>query len=180
MSTFTKREIKNTFLEMLEEMPLNQITVKALVEKCGINRNSFYYHYQDIPALIEEIVTEVADEIISSYSSIDSMQTGLKAVLDFVSTKRKAILHIFNSVNRDIFERDLWKVCEYVVIQYLKPILALGHLSDFDQEIIIKFYKCECFGFAMDWLNNGMEEDSQTQIDHFCEFHTRVFEQLLL
>ena len=85
MSTFTKREIKNTFLEMLEEMPLNQITVKALVEKCGINRNSFYYHYQDIPALIEEIVTEDANEIISSYASIESMQMGLKAILEFGS-----------------------------------------------------------------------------------------------
>ena len=122
MTNFTKKEIKNTFLEMLEEMPLNQITVKGLTERCGINRNSFYYHYQDIPALIEEIITEDADEIISNYSSIDSMQIGLKAVLDFASSKRKAILHIFNSVNRDIFERDLWKVCEYVVIQYLKPI----------------------------------------------------------
>lgn len=73
MSVFTKREIKNTFLEMLEERPLNQITVKELTQQCGINRNSFYYHYQDIPALIEEIVTENADEIIREYSSIDSM-----------------------------------------------------------------------------------------------------------
>ena len=180
MSTFTKREIKNTFLEMLEEMPLNQITVKALVEKCGINRNSFYYHYQDIPALIEEIVTEDANEIISSYASIESMQMGLKAILEFGSKKRKAILHIFNSVNRDIFEQYLWKVCDYIVKQYLKPILSSGHLSEFDQEIFIKFYKCECFGFAMDWLNNGMEEDSQAQIDHFCDFHTKAFEQLFL
>ena len=179
MSTFTKREIKNTFLEMLEEMPLNQITVKALVEKCGINRNSFYYHYQDIPALIEEIVTEDADEIIRSYSTIDSMQTGLKAVMDFVSSKRKAILHIFNSVNRDIFEQHLWKVCEYVVKQYLTPILTKGGLSEFDQEIAIKFYKCECFGFAIDWLNNGMEDEAEVMIDRFCEFHTKMFEQML-
>ena len=90
MTNFTKREIKNTFLKMLEDMPLNQITVKELVKECGINRNSFYYHYQDIPALIEEIVTEDADEIIHTYGTIDSMQTGLKAILEFVSVKRKA------------------------------------------------------------------------------------------
>ena len=179
MSTFTKKEIKNTFLEMLEEMPLSQITVKSLVAKCGINRNSFYYHYQDIPALIEEIVTEDADEIINSYSSIESMQTGLKAILEFASNKRKAILHIFNSVNRDIFEQDLWKVCEYVVVQYLRPKLTLAGLSELDQEIAIKFYKCECFGFAIDWLNNGMEDEAEVMIDRFCEFHQKIFEQLL-
>ena len=180
MSTFTKKEIKNTFLEMLEELPLNQITVKSLVAKCGINRNSFYYHYQDIPALIQEIITEVADEIIGMYSTIDSMETGLNAILEFASMKRKAILHIFNSVNRDIFEKDLWKVCEYVVIQYLKPILAEGHMSEFDQDILIKFYKCECFGFAIDWLNNGMEDDAKAQIERFCLFHNKAFEQIIL
>ncbi len=180
MSTFTKKEIKNTFLEMLEDMPLNQITVKDLTKRCGINRNSFYYHYQDIPTLIEEIVTEDADAIIREYSSIDSLQTGLQAVLSFGSEKRKAILHIFNSVNRDIFERDLWKVCEYVVTQYFRPILKESSLSEIDQEIVIKFYKCECFGFAMDWLNNGMVEQEQAQIDRFCEYQTRLFSLLLL
>ncbi len=180
MTNLTKREIKTTFLNMLEEMPLNQITVKSLVTECGINRNSFYYHYQDIPALIEEIITEVADEIIGMYSTIDSMETGLKAILEFASTKRKAILHIFNSVNRDLFENDLWKVCEYVVIQYLKPILSKGNMSEFDQEIVIRFYKCECFGFAIDWLNNGMKDDAQAQIERFCSFHTKFFEQILL
>ena len=40
-----------------------------IVEKCGINRNSFYYHYQDLPALIEEIIKEEAEAIIRKYGS---------------------------------------------------------------------------------------------------------------
>ena len=40
----TKDAIKQTFLALLNEKPLNQITVKMIVEQCGINRNSFYYH----------------------------------------------------------------------------------------------------------------------------------------
>jgi len=38
---FTKKAIKDTFIELLNERPLSQITVKDIVEKCGINRNSF-------------------------------------------------------------------------------------------------------------------------------------------
>ena len=56
MANFTQKAIKETFIALLEEHPLSDITVKNIVETCGINRNSFYYHYQDIPALIEEIV----------------------------------------------------------------------------------------------------------------------------
>lgn len=56
MANFTSRAIKQTFIELLEQRPLKDITVKDIVETCGINRNSFYYHFQDLPALIEEIV----------------------------------------------------------------------------------------------------------------------------
>ena len=69
MPNFTKMAIKATFIKLLNEKPLSQITVKDIVETCGVNRNSFYYHFQDIPALIEEIVTEEADRIIAQYPS---------------------------------------------------------------------------------------------------------------
>ena len=57
MADFTERAIKASFLKLLNEQPLNKISVRMIVEDCGINRNSFYYHYQDIPTLLETIVT---------------------------------------------------------------------------------------------------------------------------
>ena len=55
MANFTKQAIKAAFLELLDEKPLNKISVRDIVERCGINRNSFYYHFQDIPSLLGEI-----------------------------------------------------------------------------------------------------------------------------
>ena len=49
MANFTKQAIETAFLQLLNEKPLNKISVRDIVEKCGINRNSFYYHFQDIP-----------------------------------------------------------------------------------------------------------------------------------
>ena len=58
MANFTKQAIKAAFLELLDEKPLNKISVRDIVERCGINRNSFYYHFQDIPSLLGEIIIE--------------------------------------------------------------------------------------------------------------------------
>ena len=58
MANFTKQAIKAAFLELLDEKPLNKISVRDIVERCGINRNSFYYHFQDIPSLLGEIIVE--------------------------------------------------------------------------------------------------------------------------
>ena len=71
MTNLTKELIRKTFISLLDRYPLTQITVKMLVKECDINRNSFYYHYQDLPALIEEIVKEEADRIMKEYPSIE-------------------------------------------------------------------------------------------------------------
>ena len=46
LAGFTRKAIKETFITLLEERPISEITVKDIVETCGINRNSFYYHFQ--------------------------------------------------------------------------------------------------------------------------------------
>ena len=179
MANFTKEAIKSTFITLLDTTPLNQITVKMIVEKCGINRNSFYYHYEDLPALINEVIMDEADRIISQHPDVDSLETALEAALDFASENRRAILNIYNSLNRDIFEQYLWKVCDHVVSAYARTIAAASSVSPEDLEIIKRFYRCECFGVVMDWLQGGMNFDVRKQVERFCVLHQGIPEKML-
>ena len=179
MSDFTKKAIKSEFIKMLNEKPLSQITVKSLVEACGINRNTFYYHYQDIPALIEEIVQEEVDRIVEEYPTVDSLETALNAVIDFASKNRRAILHIYRSVNRDIFETYLWRVCDYVVNTYAETVLAGHGVSPEDTDILKRCSKCLCFGLCIEWMNSGMNEDVHKRIQRFCELQKGSIEEII-
>ncbi|MBQ8974525.1 MAG: TetR/AcrR family transcriptional regulator [Oscillospiraceae bacterium] len=179
MPNFTKTAIKNTFVKLLNEKPLNQITVKNIVEECGINRNSFYYHFQDIPSLIEELVIDEMNRIISQYPTVDSFEQALTAATEFASENRRAILHIYNSVNRDIFEQYLWKVCDYVVSSYAASVFDGKPISDFDKELLVRLFKCSCFGLCIDWMDNKMKDDVSAQIARFCELHRDMFEEMV-
>ena len=179
MSGFTQKAIKEAFVELLNEHPLSQITVKMIVEKCGINRNSFYYHYQDIPALIEEIIKDESEALISENPSIASVEDAMKAATLFASRNRTAILHIYNSVNRDIFERYLWDVCEHIVEAYGRSIENWDKVSEFDRGILSRFYKCECFGVVIEWLNDRMETDVNDYINRFCELYHGMAEVMV-
>lgn len=53
MALLTQKAILSTFEEMLEELPFDKITVSALVRRCGVSSNTFYYHYQDIYDLLD-------------------------------------------------------------------------------------------------------------------------------
>ena len=159
MANFTQKAIKETFIKLLEERPLSEITVKDIVEQCGINRNSFYYHYQDLPTLLEEIIKEDAESIIRAYPTVNTIVEGFDAVIEFTSRRKKAIMHIYRSLSREAFEKNLMMVCEYFVRSYINTALAQEQICDDDKKTIISYYKCVCFGLTIDWLNNGMSED---------------------
>lgn len=162
MSNFTEKAIKDAFWKLLSEQPLSQISVRAIVEECGINRNSFYYHFQDIPSLIEEIITETADALIEKYPSISSIEEAVEVALKFTLDNKKAVLHICNSVNRNIYEQYLMKICEYVVTSYFDTVFKkdIDNVNENDCEIMIQFTKCELFGLFVDWINQGMRDDA--------------------
>ncbi len=157
MPNFTRRAIKESFLKLLNQRPLNQITVKDIVEDCGINRNSFYYHFSDLPALVEEIMAERVSAMVEDHPTIDSVQEGADAIVEFVMHNKRAIYHIYNSVSRDVFERHLMEVCRYVVTTYLDGMLE--EVEEADRDAILRFHRCACFGSVIDWLNGGMKDD---------------------
>ena len=69
MSGFTKDIIARTLIELLDEKPMSKVTVKDIVERCGVNRNTFYYHFHDIPAVVEYLyyMNEVSGYVFTRY-----------------------------------------------------------------------------------------------------------------
>ena len=157
MPNFTRNAIKASFLKLLSQRPLNQITVKDIVEDCGVNRNSFYYHFEDLPALLEEIVGEQAAVMIQRHPTVASAEEGCDAIVEFVAQNKRAVYHIYNSLSRDIFERHLMKLCQHVVSAYVEALPA--GLAEEDRAVLIHFHRCALFGTVIDWLNEGMRWD---------------------
>ena len=162
MANFTREAIKSTFIRLLEEKQFSEITVKNIVEECGINRNSFYYHFQDLPSLLEEIIREESDAVIKKYSSVNSIVECFDAIEEFASNRKRAILHIYRSVNRDVFERYLMKTGEYFLSRYIDALAAEGEIDQFlisrNKSLIVGYYKCLFFGVIIEWLESGMDE----------------------
>lgn len=178
MPNFTKKAIKETFIKLLDERPLNQITVKDIVEDCGINRNSFYYHYADLPALLEEVVAEDLKEIMESHPTVASLEEGFDTVVESILRRKRAVLHIYNSLSRDVFERHLMEACRYIVDAYLRAEFAGKSLAEEDLNVLIRFHKCECFGAVIDWLNSGMKHDITGYFRRVCAMQKGWMEQL--
>lgn len=176
---FTEQAIKASFLKLLNELPISKISVRSIVEDCGINRNSFYYHYQDIPSLIEEIVKEEIDSLVEKYSSIHTLDECVSLAFQFALQNKKAVLHIYQSVNREIYERYCMQLCEYLVTVYLDTVFAGEDFSEVDRSVAIRFFKCEIFGLSVDWIENGMQDSAIEEIHHITELCRGLSDELV-
>lgn len=179
MASLTKAAIKTAFIELLEEYPLKKITVRDIVERCGVNRNSFYYHFQDIPALLEEVITDVANTIIAQYQGYESGEAFLCNCIEYTLQKKKVMLHIYNSLNRDMFDRGLVRVCDYVVKAFLDDMLRGRVIPDGDRIAIEGLYRCECFGLISQWMMEGMQGDVLDMIHRLCALRKGMLEEMI-
>lgn len=98
----TKNTIIDTFWLLLEEKPYNKITVKDIVDRYRMNRNTFYYHFHDIPDLLETAVKNDADYIIHTYGKTGAPLVCITNFIEHCSRRKKAILHIYHSFSANI------------------------------------------------------------------------------
>lgn len=179
MASFTRDAIIRSFVKLLNERPLGKITVRDIVEDCGVNRNTFYYHFADIHALVEEVSKGEIDRIIEQNAAISSLCECLDVATEFILRNRRAVLHLYNSPNRDIFERSLMELSTYVVQKFMGTVFPDAQLLESDREIIVRAYACEIFGLMIEWLNHSLSEDRRKALRRLCELRAGTAEMMV-
>ena len=116
--TDTKIMIAGTLFEMLDKNPSQKISVKQLIETCGISRQIFYYYYQDIFDVLEYGLSLRQDHLIqdffkSGYNDEETTRTflvqsaqSLKCIAAFMDgNHRKETEHIIYKRMRAFVEQ---------------------------------------------------------------------------
>lgn len=161
MPPFTKQAIIGSFVKLLNQKPLDKITVKDIVDDCGVNRNTFYYYFQDIYAITDEVFRSETSKIIQDKEIYTSWQDTLMNAAKFALENKKAIYHIYNSVNRRFLEQYLYEIAGNSFIRLVKNKAGNLPISDTDIKLISDFYKFAFVGKILEWLACGMKYDAE-------------------
>lgn len=179
MSGFTKEIIIKTLFELLNEKPLAKITVKDIVERCGVNRNTFYYHFRDISDVVEYALLRDVDKAFSRPVEVDSFLDCLEVLVNQIGVNKKAMLHIYCSIQRETFTSALDKMCQYIVNQYVAHNFEKEIMEKEDMKVLMHFYKCVMTGVILDWLDHRMSYDLVEYAGRLRQLHGNNFEKTL-
>jgi hypothetical protein len=179
MTSFTKNEIKKSFIALLNEKEFDKITIKEISKKCGINRNTFYYHYEDIYSLLDDVLMTEVNNVINDCNN-ESVNQKFVESIEFASKNKVALYHIFNSSNKEEFNNYLIKVVDVLLKHYIKQNNLLVTVSDAEEDIIIKFYIGAISYLITDWFKNGMKNEPTYVIDKLVDLIGKSLKESLI
>lgn len=165
MALATKRLLADSLRRLLEKKPLDKITVKEIVENCGVNRQTFYYNFQDIYDLVEWIFRDTSEQLLATEHCAGDWKARLAVTAHYLRENEALVWNAMNGLNRVSLEKflkaELYPIIKDVVDEKIggRPILQE------DREFIINVYVIGAIGLFFYWMDMGMESDYEMEIN---------------
>lgn len=163
---YTKDLIKREFLALLEEKSFHSITIAMLAARCEISRNTFYYHYDDVYALVKEIFADELVKVNAEFNATLSWEEGLLHAASFLVENKVAAQNLFQSIDKKDTDAYLFELCESVMQRYVEAVCAAKGIraQEADKRLVIDFYRAALVGLLDKWVQEGMQTSPEEAI----------------
>ena len=84
ISLNTKKALAGALKDAMKKKPFRKITVGELSSACGVNRKTFYYHFEDIRALLKWVLEEESIEVVKSFDLLVDYEEAITFVMNYV------------------------------------------------------------------------------------------------
>lgn len=166
---YTKKNIKETCLELLYKKDISKVTVSELCKKADINRATFYRYYLDIYDLLKQLQDEFISELKNSYKDYTSEKNNLHDyILAFLKTSlnNKKLVTILFYTNNSITFLD--PVLEDAYLRFKEKWLKDGVKEKAIEHATVYIFN-GTLGMVNYWIQSDFEEDieslAQTIVD---------------
>lgn len=174
MSQFTKKAIIESFIELSQDMPIDKITIKKVTDHCGINRNTFYYYYQDIIALREDILYTKATKLFLNvdFTSSENWKASLRIVGAYAVKNEAFIKNLFNSMGRDAFGDYMVDVVSKIAYQNIcniceQKLEPFGKIVPESEKKRLAYFFAKIFAeTTVDWIRGKSGSSPIDTLEH--------------
>lgn len=167
----TKRALAASLRNAMEKKTFSKITVTEIIKECGVNRKTFYYHFQDIYALLKWMVQQDAVEVVKQFDLVSNIEDAIRFVMDYIEKNEHLIACAYDSVGHDIVKSFFYDDFTAITLRYIeaKEQAAKHCLNDGYRNFLAKFYTEALSGMLMQWISQREEVDKDIVIDHITK-----------
>ena len=179
MAGSTKEALGSALKKLLALKPIDKITVKDLVEECGVNRQTFYYHFDDVYDLLEWVFEEDANRVLPEEIHYDKWRENVLLFFHYLYDNRTFVLNIFNSQNRAYLLRYFKRRLHYCIHGFAVLVAEGKNIEWSDLEFVCEFYANGVVGLISQWLDMNMELPPEVTEEKFIRVLDGSIENML-
>jgi len=166
----TARFMNEALIELLETKEYEYITIKEVCQKAGVNRSTFYLHYESMDDLLIESIQHMFEELKNKYSNdfptFDKEKKANEEYMFFTPTYSIPYL-TFLKENKKAFmvaihHQALFKIPETFSNLYdvlFEPALSTFKIPEEEKKYVIKYYLSGIHAIIIEWIKGSCQDD---------------------
>ena len=165
MAKSTKNEIVSTLGELLRTKRLDDITVTELVERCGISRQAFYYHFSDLYGVVDFAIQRFLEEL--EMPSPDQWRDALERTLTLLRENRALVLNVYRAYERSYVEHDLRRWAMPLVEARTRLAARKYRVTEDQIGFMTEVLTQGLVSTVLSWVERGMPSSVIERMDDF-------------
>ena len=175
-SLATKQALADSLKQLLAKKSFSKITVTEIVENCGFNRKTFYYHFEDIYSLLRWMLEQDLLSVVDSNELTSVPEKVIRFALHYIKQNRQLLTCVINELGHDElrnFLYDDFSAPIRLVIQ--KAETETGRtLDDAYREHLTSFYTSGMTGMIVRVLLRKIPSEEEFIEDMITTFHVSL------
>lgn len=161
MSNEMKLQIVQAGERLLKEKNKKKLTVTDIVEECHITRQTFYYHFKDIPDMImwdiQRQCENLAKELSKKKSVEEIIEHCIKTIIDHKQYKEKIMASNYGEIMINLITSTVKKV----LLEAIEKNNIFPDNTAAEKKLIVTYYAYALGGVMSDWDEIGIDDTAQ-------------------
>ncbi|MFC6180198.1 TetR/AcrR family transcriptional regulator [Lactiplantibacillus daowaiensis] len=161
MHTTTKDRLSTALIQELQQTPVDKITIQAIVDDCGLTRQTFYNHFADIYELVEWTAKQATAKSLANVADYDNWQQGFLNVMFAIQANQYLVINTYQSAYRDLLEKYIYTVLYQYILAVVERQAKGLTVAAKHKNFIAHFYSLAFIALIFDWVKDGLKTDPQ-------------------
>lgn len=171
ISLNTKKALAESLKKAMRKKPFQKITVSELIKDCDVNRKTFYYHFDNIYALLKWTLDAEALEVVKHFNLLEDYEEALAFVLDYVEQNEYIINCAYDAIGREELKSFFYTDFREIVISIIDGVEKEQNkkLDEDYKEFLGLFFMEAITGIMIEWIRNRDKRDREKVIQYVCD-----------
>lgn len=158
MKQKTEIMLCKAFMDLMKKYPFPKITIQKIASKCGVNRQTFYYHYDNIYDLMASAFEHEVVNECHMYEA-DSWEEVMKRFLLWMKKNKVIMKNILTNMESRYLRQAMYPLIKRSLDNYYRPNMISGGEMESDKEFLQRFLMFGITQYIIEWAEADFKEN---------------------